>query len=223
MNIWIFAWVVFAVFILGIFFWSVQILFQQKRAWKRLSNSLNWNYREQALLKSPIVEGVYNGFSVLIYSEEQPVQDMGRRQYRTVLLIGFQEGFPMGAALASDGRRAFIESLKIEEVHKPDFEGWNGSVIFHTEDDKVCAKFMNKNRYEALHKLMNLKKKDSVFICDDKEGYYRVETPDPLTDEAVIKKMLDKFTEACEALRPTEKDKPLFPKKPKTEKKQKDS
>ena len=208
-----------AVFIIGVFFWSVQILFQQKKAWKKLAKDLNLNYKEQAFLKSPFVDGFYNGFSLTLYSEEQPSQKAGRNQFRTIILLGFQEGFPVGGAVASKNRRAFVESLKVQEVHKPDYKGWNGSVIFHTEDDDICSEFMNKDRYEALNKLINLNNKDTIFIFDDKEGYYRVETADPLVDDAVIVKMLDKFTKTCEVLRPNDSDKVLFPEKKKKPKK----
>ena len=102
--------------------------------------------------------------------------------------------------------------MKIEEVHKPDFKGWNASVVFHTQDDKKLSKFMNEARYKTLHKLMNLKDKDTMMIVDDKEGYYRVETADPLTNPDVIKKMLDKFVKECEVLRPAKEDKKLFSK-----------
>ncbi|MGB1077151.1 MAG: hypothetical protein ACPG05_02505 [Bdellovibrionales bacterium] len=213
MNIWLFAWVVIAVFIIGVFFWSMQILFQQKKAWKRLAKSLGLEYSEQALFKSPVVEGQYKGYSVVLYSEEQPTTNAGRNQFRTILLLGFQEGFPTGIAVASSGRRAFIESLKVEHAHKPDFKDWNGSTVFHTEDDDVCTKFMNADRYGALHKLMNLKNKDTILIVDDKEGYYRIETTDPLLDVDVVEKMLNKFTATCDVIRPVAADKKLFPKK----------
>ncbi len=204
-----------AVFIVGVFFWSIQILFQQKKACKKLAKDLNLNYKVQALLTLPFLDGFYNGFSLTIYSEEQPSAKSGRNQFRTIILLGFQEGFPVGTAVASENRRAFVESLKISEVHKPDYKDWNGSVVFHTEDDDICSKFMNKERYGALHKLMNLSNKDTIFIFDDKEGYYRIETADPLVDPSVIVKMLEKFTKTCEVLRPNSGDKKLFPAKKK--------
>ncbi len=212
MNIWFFVWVVLTVFILGMFFWSAEILFKQKKAWRKLALKLGLSYTPNSLLKSPRIEGVYNGYSVLLYSEEQPSNDSSRKIFRSVMLIGFQEGFPTGAALASAGRRDFIEALKVEEVHKPEYKGWNGSVVFHTQDDETLSKFMNEKRYAALNKLMNLKDKETILIFDDKEGYYRMETFDPLTDDGVVLKMLDKFTSELEVLRPTKEDKKLYPK-----------
>ena len=213
LNIWIFIWSVLAVFILGIFLWSIEVLFKQKKAWKDLSKKLKLNYKSTALLQSPIVEGYYGDYHVTLYSEEQPTNDSSRRQFRTVLLIGLAQGFPTGAAIATNGRREFVENLKIEEVHKPDVKGWNGSTIFHTQDDKTISAYMNKARYDSLSKLMGLKNKECIFIFDDTEMFYRMETPDPLTDVATIEKMIAKFTKECDVLRPNDADKKLYKKK----------
>ena len=210
MNIWIFVWVVLAVFVLGVFFWSMEILFKQKRGWKKFSQSLNLNFQEQALLVSPVVEGNYKNFHITLYSEEQMMPESGRRQYRTVIVLAFLEGFPTGGAVATRGRREFVESLKVEEVHKPDFKGWNGSIVFHTQDDEVMTSFMNEDRYKSLQRLMNLKGKETIFIFDDKEAYYRLETADPMDDPVVLEKMVMKLMAECDVLRPTNGDKKLF-------------
>ncbi len=159
---------------------------------------------------SPIVDGRYNGYHITLYSEEQLTKDSSKRQFRTVLVMSFQEGFPTGGAVASAGRRPFVEDLKIEDVHSPDFKGWNGSVIFHTQNDKILSAFMNNDRYKALHHIMNLKGKESIFIFDDKEAYYRLETADPMVDPNIIQQMLSKLTKECDILRPNKSDKVLF-------------
>lgn len=210
-----------AVFILGIFFWSLEVLFKQKKGWKALSKKLKLNYENTALLTSPMVEGHYGEYHITLYSEAQPTQDTSRRQFRTILLIGKEQGFPTGAAIATSGRRSFVESLNIEDVHKPDFKGWNGSIVFHTQNDKTISKYMNEDRYTSLNRLMNLKNKESIFIFDDKEMFYRMETSDPLIDPEIIEKMIKKFIKECDVMRPTEEDKKLFPKtKKKTPKQQ---
>ncbi len=209
MNIWIFIWAVVAVFVLGISFWSMQVLFKQKKAWKKLAKSLNLSYQEQAFLASPVVDGLYNKYHITLYSEEQATQDSARRQFRTVLVIAFQEGFPTGGAIASAGRRPFVEGLRIEEGHKPEFKGWNGNIVFHTQDNDIMSSFMDERRYQALHRIMNLTGKEAIFIFDDKEAYYRLETADPLTDPESVEKMIKKILKECDVLRPTAEDQKL--------------
>ena len=203
MNFWIFVWVVLAVIVLGVFFWSMEILFRQKRAWKALSTKYKMDYESNALLLSPEVSGRIKGYHVNLFAEEQPSEDVRRRQFRTVLMVHIENGFPVSGIAGTPLYKDFIATIKLPHIYQPDYKSWNDKNVIQTKDKEALSAFMAENdRWSALSKLLNIKNADGFFIFDDKEAYFRMETAEPLDDLEFLNKRILGIIAQCEKLDP---------------------
>ncbi|MGE4313971.1 MAG: hypothetical protein AB7E85_06850 [Pseudobdellovibrionaceae bacterium] len=202
MTLWIFLWIVLAVFVLGIFFWSTEILLKQKRCWKAFAEKNGLTYESPAFLQSGGVNGQMGPFEVFLYSEEQLTNDVSRRRFRTIFLVHFYDKFPAAGIVGTQIHRPFIEGLSLPEVHKPDFAGWDGSLPFHTRSDADVKAFMTPDRYQALQKLLSIKNTEAFWIFDDVESYFRFESYDPMTDLEALERRVKAIVRECEKLRP---------------------
>lgn len=203
MNFWLFIWVVLAVFVLGIFFWSMQILLRQKSAWKAFAKANELGYQSGKFLESPVVNGKYKGMGLTIYSEEQPVDDASRRQFRSIILLHIEESYPTGGLIGTEANKNFIEQLNLPKRYTPSAKSWDKNMVFHVQDDKKAKSFFVKDRLTALHKLLHIKDSEGLFIFDDKEGYYRYETASPLDNLDGLKKRVDALVKECNLLLPS--------------------
>lgn len=202
MTLWIFLWIVLAVFVVGIFFWSTEILLKQKKCWKAFTKKHSLVYESAAFLQSGAVSGQMGPFEVFLYSEEQITNDVSRRRFRTVLLIHFLDKFPASGVVGTPIHRPFIEGLNLPEVHKPDMQGWDGALPFYTRSNTNLKAFMTPQRYQALQKLLSIKDTEAFWIFDEVEAYFRFETADPMTDLDALERRVKAISRQCEILRP---------------------
>lgn len=204
LNFWIFVWVVLAVIVLGVFFWSMEILFRQKRAWKALANKYNMQYESNALLLSPGVSGRIKGYQVDLFAEEQPAEDVRRRQFRTVIMVHIENAYPSSGIAGTPLYKEFINSINLPEIYTPEHKGWNDRNVLHTKDKQALKEFMEASpeRWPALSKLLKIKNADAFFIFDDKEAYFRMETAEPLDDLEFLNKRILGIIAQCEKLDP---------------------
>lgn len=202
MNFWLFIWVVLAVFILGIFFWSIQILLRQKTTWKAFAKANGLAYEKKGFLESPIVNGKYDGLGLTIYSEEQLVNDASKRQFRSIILVHIEEGYPTGGVIGTGANKNFINQLNLPKIYTPELSKWDEDISLHVQDEKNAKAFFNNERLSALHKLLHIKESEALFIFDEKESYYRYETANPLDNLEGLNKRVSAIVKQCHPLSP---------------------
>jgi hypothetical protein len=201
LNFWFLIWVFLAVFISGIFLWSLQILIRQKKTWGDFGRKHKLNVRTPALMKSPVVSGEFRGFLIQLYSEEQPTEDQRSKRFRTILQIEMP-AMPVEGIVASQKNHAFANGLlDLTETYVPEFPGWESSILVKTSNTEILKSYLTDERLRAMQALMTIKTVSALYIFDRTTGFLRFETPDPLYDAQKLERLLSKITDQAALLR----------------------
>lgn len=188
-SFWILIWILLSVMILGIFAWSLEILFKQKRSWKAFAKKQGLDFIPGPFLQSPGVRGDLSGYEFVMYSEQQPTNDVRGHRFRTVIQLTLPSGMPTAGLVASPGLRDFADQLDLPETVKPDYAGWKKDALIRARDAGALKRYLSDDRLNALSKLIAMRNAELTFIFDQNETYLRIETPDPLHEPDKIRRM----------------------------------
>ncbi|MBE2192193.1 MAG: hypothetical protein KDJ26_08320 [Alphaproteobacteria bacterium] len=200
MNIWFMLWVFFAVFIMGVFFWSLQILMRQKTAWKQVAKRHNLNYVAGGMMSSPIMSGAFRNYGLSVYSEAQLDEDARGKRYRTVIQMELKSGMPTEGVIASAKLSAVASQLDLQEVYTPDTPDWNHGTYIRTRSEELLAPYFTPARTKAINALMTINGVNVLFVFNEKDTLLRFETPDPLDDVSKMERLINKIADAADIL-----------------------
>jgi hypothetical protein len=202
LNIWFLVWVFFTVFIFGIFFWSVRILLQQRASWKTFAARNGMDYAPGRMLQPPTLYGTYRGTVVKVFSQQQQTQDNRGARFRTVIQATLPAGMKTEGVIASADNKGFVTSLNLEHEVRPDFSGWDESILVRASDPAALKAYLTDERCRSLGAIMTIKTMPCVFLFDQNVAYLRFETADPLIDPDKMDRLLVKVAEAAKSLSP---------------------
>lgn len=200
MNIWFTLWVFITVFIMGIFFWSMAILFRQKQAWGAFAKRHQMTFMPNGFFRSPAMRGVIRGFVTTIFSEEQTTQDNRGRRFRTVVQIDLPVGMPVEGVVTSPELRSFADMMQLSQDVLPSVPDWNKNIVFKTSSVEKMLPFLTPERIKTLNAIMSAKSINCIFVYNERETLLRFETADPLDDVEKIEKFVGKTLESAKIL-----------------------
>lgn len=201
MNIWLMIWVFIVVFICGVFLWSMQILFKQKRAWAEFATKNNMKFTRGAMMKSPLVNGLFRGFPLTVYSEEQPTPDQRGRRFRTVVQFELPGGMPIEGIFASPESHGFANGLvDLVENYKPPYESFPDTILCKTRSAALLMPYMTEERARAIQTLLTIKSINAIFIFDLTSTFLRLESPDAFADAAKLERLCVKVADQATIL-----------------------
>lgn len=198
---WVFLWFVLSLFILGVFFWSLDILFKQKKVWKKFAEDHNLTYIKGPLFSSPIVQGTFGGHNLTLYSEEQISPGARSKKFRTVMALSLATPMSCGGVVASPVLRAFADSLENTTDLHIESADWNSDRVVKSDNPAVLEKYLKTgNRLKALNSLMKHKTTSLLYIFDQLEAILRVETPNPLYEKGKLDKIMNAVKATADVL-----------------------
>lgn len=197
---WILIWVLISVFIIGIFVWSLDILFRQKREWRRFAGRHGLEYNKGKLMQSPVVIGELSGYTFHLYSEEQLTAERGGRRFRTVLHFALPGGMPTSGFIATSDYKELADTLDLPQKIVPDHEQWPKNNVGRAADAGALTPYFTENRIKAIARLCQMQKASTVFVFDETETYLRVETADPLQDADRIDRITQRMIKVADTL-----------------------
>lgn len=201
MNIWFMLWVFVAVFIFGIFFWSMSILFQQKKAWALFAQRAGLQFIKGQIFKSAVVRGAYREIPLNIFSEEQGSADKRSRRFRTIIQFELKPGMPIEGVITSAEGRSFASGLlDLTETVTPDVPGWDHTILIKTKDAEILKAYLTPDRYKSLLTLLTIKSLGCIFIFDRTATFLRFESADPFTDAEKLDRLCAKIVEHAKVL-----------------------
>lgn len=187
--IWIFVWVLLAIFIVVVFLWSMKILFLQKRAWKAFSKKYNLTFEDENLFSSPAVIGMYNDTQVQIYSEEQQADDVRGVRFRTVVEVMKPVSIGFSGVIVSGSLREFVSELELSDDYVPPSELWSGRYLVKTNDSRKIKALMTEERIKSVVRLLKNEKSSFLVIFNKEDLLVRYETADALHDPKRLEKL----------------------------------
>lgn len=189
---WIFLWVVVSLFILGTFFWSVRVLFQQKAAWKTFAQKLGVTYMPQrGILVSPVVSGAIGQFGFSLFSEPEPTNDQRGLRYNTVIEFALRQGVPgTVGAIGTDKMTVILDQLVAKAPVSANDPDWDATWFIRATNAAVVGQYLTPARIDVLKKIFRLKTRGSLFLFNDSEGILRIETADPMVNAERLEKIV---------------------------------
>jgi hypothetical protein len=204
---WIALWVILSAFILTVFFWSVQILQQQKRAWSAYAKKNGaFTYTRGKMMESPSLRGGVKGMTMALYTDIQRTNDLRGQRFVTVIEVEIGSGMLTGGILATRELEPFVASLNFSETYRPE-ENWDPSYLVKTRSAALLKNYLTPARAEAIQGLFSMKNSVSLFFFDEQDAVLRMETPNPLKNVALLEKIINKVAGLAENLKPSEEEK----------------
>jgi len=195
-------WVFFAVFILGTFMWTVQILLRQKSVWEQFSKRYSLEFSRNALLKSPSLKGMFRDMYISVFSTEIEENNRSARKYRTVIQFDMKPGVPTEGIIASPGYRNFALGLGISRDYVPAAPDWNRGILIRCEEPEKLESYLTPERVKAINALFSIKNSGAVLIFTPSETFFRFDTADPLDEISRCEKFITKVVDAAKILDP---------------------
>lgn len=204
LHMWgVLLWALLSAFIIGVFFWSSLILFQQKRAWAAYAKKNGMMYEAQGVFSSPVVSGKTGAHKLSFFTDVQRTLDVRGQRMVTVIEAEMGVGMPAPAALATKDFKGFISGLNLPDTYEPGVADWKTDYVLQTRDAERLKLYLTPERLKILHGLFSMRNAAVLFFFDTEESVLRIETPDPLRDAVHMEKITKRIVDALDKLRPT--------------------
>ncbi|MCB9989511.1 MAG: hypothetical protein H6868_09320 [Rhodospirillales bacterium] len=197
---WVFVWLLLSSFLLGIFFWQSQILWQQKKAWSAFAQKNSLQYIPGKFSEAPSVTGKIGRHHISLFSDSRMMEDMRSRRFMTVVEIVLGCKMPAGGVVATFGMKPFVDTLIFHEEIKPEMEGWGAENLVRTDEEKMMKAFLTPERLKVLQSIFSMKGANAIFLFDKEAVAFRIETADPLHNSERIDKIVKQFLRGADKL-----------------------
>lgn len=194
-------WGLVSIFILGVFAWSVRILFAQRSAWKAYGKKLNMTYQqERGFLGSGSLSGSVGPFAFGLFTAEERTVDARGQRFSTVIEIGLRQGLPAAGAVGTAQMAPMIRSLILEQSVSVQDADWDKEWIIRTRHAKMMEAYLTPARLEVFKKVFRMKIISALFIFNDQDAVLRVETMDPLANVEKLERIVKGLTQMASNL-----------------------
>ena len=204
---WIIIWAIFAFLMLGFAAWNMMIMFQQKDAWKKLSEKRNLNYEPTGFMTSPNVHGKLDKALFSLFSGVQQTDDVRGQRFVTALEFQMGKGLPTGGALGTKQMKPFIDTLIFSETYEPGIEEWKDDYVLRVRDEEGAQAYLTEERLKALCSVFKMTNATVLFFFDEIEAVLRVETSDPLRNAEKLDKIVARLQDVVKTLTPSIEEK----------------
>lgn len=189
--LWFFIWVVFSTFILGVFFWSLQILLLQKKAWKTYAAKANLTYAPgDKLMTPPAISGKIKNFPVSLFTSQQSTPDIRGQRFSTIIEIALGAGMPDNGVAGTEKMKELTDTLDMPYTFVPQDKDWVNTWIVKTKNLPMMEQYMTQARVDAIKRIFKMKLLSALFIFDTQEGVLRIETADPMNKPEKLEKIM---------------------------------
>lgn len=204
---WIIIWAIFAFLMLGFAAWNMMIMFQQKSAWKQLSEKRKLNYEPTGFMTSPNVHGKLDKAFFSLFSGVQQTEDVRGQRFVTAIEFQMGKGLPTGGALGTKQMKPFIDTLIFSETYEPEIEEWKDDYVLRVRDEEGAQAYLTEERLKALCSVFRMTNATVLFFFDELEAVLRVETSDPLRNAEKLDKIVARLLEVVKTLTPSVEEK----------------
>ncbi len=199
-NFWFLLWVFIAIFIFGLYFWSMQILFRQKSAWESVSKKLSLGFDKGKLTTAPSLRGSIKSFPVVVFSEEQTINTNGSKRFRTIIQFELPVRVGTAGVVASPDARNFANSLVLRENIDSNAVKIAENVTVRGDDISIIQNYITEDRAKSLNAVMNINGIACIYIFDMNNTFLRFETPDAFDNDVRLERFLLKAAEHAKIL-----------------------
>ena len=186
--------------LLGFLAWSLLILHNQKKTWKAFAAKHKLRYRTKATMDSPEIDGSIDGFKVDIFTSEHVAEGARSNRKLTAIEVSLHSVLPIDGAIASGGMVQLVKELGFKTEIKPEHELWNSSYVAAADNGRALKAYLNPERLDALLRMMRIKNSWMILIFRAERLLLRIDTPDPLTSEDYLSRLVDLMVKSAKAL-----------------------
>ena len=157
MSIWFFIWLALSGALLYFLFWTLYILFRQKRAWRLYAQKMKLRYNPRQMVESPEISGLVYGYTASMFAGEHASADTRGTRKLTAIEIHLSSRAPFDAGVASGGMVNIVRVLGLKEEMRPQSSEWHESWIASASDVRALEAYLTPERLTALVSLMKMK------------------------------------------------------------------
>lgn len=202
MSLWFLLWFVLSAILLGATFWSTIILIQQKKAWSEYAAKKGLTFTRGTFFAPATMEGVVDGINLSFFTATQMHEDTRKNRQLTVVQVNVNEPFVDGIGFGTKEMLPFLQSLDAITVHDVKVGKWNKAHHIMSRNKKAIDAYLTEERVSIISGILDMPNADVLILLDDKEGVFRIETPNPLQNAQQIDKLVSKLFARIKKLQP---------------------
>lgn len=199
-SIWFFLWLLISIGLLGFSVWTFIILMRQKKSWKEFAKKHKLRYRNATLMSSPRLNGVYQGYTIGMFTGEHESERGGANRKLTAIEVELNSKMPISGAFASGGMVGIVQEMTYNHEFVPQYSGWDNEFIARGDNRHVLEEYFDDKRALKLTELMKRKNFWIIFIFKGEDTILRVDTPEPFDNLEKLTKTIDDLIEAAAIL-----------------------
>lgn len=199
-SIWFFLWLLISIGLLGFSVWTFIILMRQKKSWREFAKKHKLRYRNATLMSSPRLNGVYNGYTIGMFTGEHESERGGANRKLTAIEVELNSKMPISGAFASGGMVGIVQEMTYNNEFVPQQSGWDNEFIARGDNKHVLDEYFDDKRALKLTELMKRKNFWVIFIFKGEDTILRVDTPEPFDSLDKLTKTIDDMIEVAKVL-----------------------
>ena len=199
-SIWFFLWLLISIGLLGFSVWTFIILMRQKKSWREFAKKHKLRYRNATLMSSPRLNGVYNGYTIGMFTGEHESERGGANRKLTAIEVELNSKMPISGAFASGGMVGIVQEMTYNNEFVPQQSDWDNEFIARGDNKHVLDEYFDDKRALKLTELMKRKNFWVIFIFKGEDTILRVDTPEPFDSLDKLTKTIDDMIEVAKVL-----------------------
>ncbi len=194
-------WLILSLGLVYFMGWTMLIVHRQKQTWKAFSKKHKLRYKLLKGLLSPEVKGVYDGYTVSLFTGEHESEDIRGSRKMTAIEVNLNSKMPFAGAVASgQGMVQVVEDMGFPQEVVPKLDGWDKEYVAKSEKKIALREFLTDQRLKSLISLMKIKSTWVIFIFKDDTTLLRLDTPQPLDKIDILEKLMKKMIAVASSL-----------------------
>ena len=151
-------------------------------------------------MDSPEIDGSIDGFKIDVFTSEHVAEGARSNRKLTAIEVSLHSVLPVDGAIASGGMVQLVKELGFKTEIKPEHELWNSSYVAAADNGRALKAYLTPERLDALLRMMRIKNSWMILIFRAERLLLRIDTPDPLTSEDYLSRLVDLMIKSAKAL-----------------------
>ncbi len=200
MSVWFAFWVVLSLFLFGFVVWTLYIVVRQKQAWKAFSVTHGLRYTSSALMRSPEMDGVLEGYKFSFFTSEHTAPDMRGQRKMTAVEVTLHSTMPFEGGVASHGLIPVLKGLAFKTEVKPASDLWSAACVAGGDHRFALEAYLTPERIQILMNLAQIPYTWMILLFKGDAMLLRLDTSSPLETVEKLEKVRRVMRKAASVL-----------------------
>ncbi len=185
--LWKIIWILFALAVTGYCGWTLQVILNQKKAWRAFAKKYKLKYMEEGMFSPPGMFGKIGGQAFVAYIESSNGFSFGQSGSWTVLEMPFESELKT-AEITMVSTDFMLEMQQADWLQSfvPDHPAWGDNTPLYSETPDFFKNYLDDEKITSLARLKSAPKAGYIFMVDQEGSVVSYRTRQPLDDPKQI-------------------------------------